>query len=98
MGLSYMQQYSLATQPGYIQKVQMALVTMALEITRQPAVTHPEQKRAALGQAVLHNPEGYARLFAFGVAAAGLAEAAADEKFIARVQAIWDCYTGEVRD
>ena len=98
MGITYMQQYSLATQPGYIQKVQMALVAVALEITRQPAVTHPEQLRSTLGLDVLARPEAYARLFAFGVAAAGLAESAADEKFTARVQAIWDCYTGEVRD
>jgi len=98
MGMNYMQQYSLATQPGYIQKVQMALVAAAIEITGQPAATHPQQQRAALGQAVLHNPEAYARLFAFGVAAAGLTEAAADDKFVARVQAIWDCYSGEVKD
>ena len=98
MSLSYSEQYSLATQPGFIQKVQMALVAVALEIARQPAVTYPEKQRAALGLAVLHNPEAHARLFAFGVAAAGLNESAPDEKVAARIRAVWDGYAGEAVD
>lgn len=65
----YRDQMDLAKDPIFIQRVKMAMIQSAVTISNEATNTVNHANRAALARTVLNGPDGWAMIFAVGVAA-----------------------------
>ena len=72
--MAYSTAYTTATTQAFLNKVQMAIVSAAIAIANEGTGVANHAARAALASKILQNPQGYAQLFAVGVAADGVTD------------------------
>jgi hypothetical protein len=95
--MSYLDQISLATDPEFTNRVQQAAIKTAIAISSEASSGDAELDAARLNYAtrVLHSPQNYARLMAYGVATAdGISAASSDSQIESAVISLWNAYSG----
>lgn len=94
--MSYQADYGQATNDNvYVQRVQMAMLSAAVDIATEAAGTTNHANRVALVKAAANAPAGYAHLFAYLAAVdASTTVASTDAEIKARVSAIWNVVAG----
>ena len=91
--MAYATAYSTATTQAFLNKVEMAIVSAAIAIANEGAGVANHAARAALASKILQNPQGYAQLFAVGVAADGVTDnSSIDTALDTRVSGIFNSY------
>lgn len=94
--MTYLDQINTATNSDFINRVQQAAVKTAVAVSSEAASGEAikDQKRGDFALALLHDPQKYARLLAYGVAAQGLNGASSDGQIETTISALWNAYAG----
>lgn len=92
--MAFTDQYTLAQDVTFRGRIQVAVVKSAIAVQAEsPSGVPNHSARAALAASVLHDPTGYAALFAQGVVTNGsITEASPDGDLEFTVNSMWDAY------
>lgn len=92
---SYTNQAALAVNPTFIERVELAAVSAALDVYNEAPGTTGHSARAAMARQVVESPDPWARVLAWGVAAdVSISAATTDTALKSRIAAIWNTYAG----
>lgn len=91
--MSYLSQYTLATDGNFLQKVEQAAITAAIQIQAEAGATPNHGDRSNLALRVLQNPQGWALLMAKAVASnVAITGASLDSDIQFTVNANWNAF------
>ena len=90
--MSFRDQLGIAQDGDFIRRVQMAIITAAIEIQAEDPATVNHVQRSALAHQVLHSPEAFASKFAMGVATGFITAASVDADIQYTVNSVWNAY------
>lgn len=95
--MAYIDQYTLAQDPTFRSRVEMAMIIAAIQISAEDPTTEYHQQRAQYAQACLANPVSCAANFALGVASNPVITAQSSDSDIQfTVNSQWNAYAGVI--
>jgi hypothetical protein len=95
--MAYADEYTLARDASFWHRVQMAMVSAAVDIQSEADTATNHARRSAYAKLALNDPETVAQVMAYGVAdGSGISSSSSDADLKSRVSAIWNAYAGVV--
>lgn len=95
--MSFLDQISLATDPNFINRVQQAAVKTAIAVSAESTSGNSDldTTRLNFSTRVLHSPQSYSELIAYGVATNGsISSSSSDNDIEFTVISMWNAYAG----
>ena len=93
--MSFSEQVTLAGNDELIRKVQQALIKSAIAVAAESAETKSHDQRRSFAQAVLMEPQRWARLVVLGVVTnPSITAESKDNDIEFTVNSMWDAYAG----
>lgn len=95
MSLTLSEQHTLAVDPAFVDRVEQAIIDVAIDVSAEDPQTAGHEQRAALAYRVLHDSRDNARKFAHGLATHPSANNnPPDSGILTFASALWDAYAG----
>jgi Kef-type K+ transport system membrane component KefB len=92
---SFSTQAQLAVDVAFLERVELAIVSAAIDVSNEATSTPNHSWRAALAQRVVAAPNTYAQQMAWGIVAdTSITSSSTDTVLKNRVAAIWNTYAG----